>query len=85
MLHSHDIPGHRPDNDRQQLAALGTVPTPAVEPNSDNITVQRAEWDALLSRIAALESRVDDAERVARKTGPRFEALRRRDRLRGGR
>lgn len=44
----------------------------------DTITVQRAEWDALLARI-------DEIERRQRTDTARFQALRRRDKLRGTR
>ena len=74
-----DRPGYRSHDDRAQVAALATSAPPAT------ITVKRAEWDALLARIERLESRADEAERLARGVGPRVKALFRRDRLRGGR
>jgi len=88
-----------PNTDRAQLAILGADPFPAVEApptisevvaeletmTDEVMTVRRAEWDALLARIDRLESRADEAERLARGVGPRVAALFRRDRLRGGR
>jgi hypothetical protein len=81
-----DHPGYRSHDDRAQVAALATSAPPAT------ITVQRAAWDDLLatiarleSRVESLESRADEAERLARGVGPRVKALFRRDRLRGGR
>ena len=74
-----DHPGYRSHDDRAQVAALATSALPST------ITVKRAEWDALLARIERLESRADEAERLARGVGPRVASLFRRDRLRGGR
>jgi len=76
------------NTDRAQLAALGSVPPP--EPTladlvealeampEETITLKRAEWDALLARI-------DEIERRQRTDTARFQALRRRDKLRGKR
>jgi len=74
-------------------AGVGGVPDPLVAfVSSDVVTVQRAAWDATLatiarleSRVGALESRADEAERLARGVGPRVASMFRRDRLRGGR
>jgi hypothetical protein len=81
-----DRPGYRSHDDRAQVAALATSALPST------ITVKRAEWDATLativrleSRVGVLESRADEAERLARGVGPRVASLFRRDRLRGGR
>ena len=41
MLKDHDIPGHRPDNDREQLAALGEA-APATD--KESVTVRPGGW-----------------------------------------
>lgn len=137
----HDRPGHRPNVDRAQVAALGVTDGPTLsamleqfEPvwgedppprpppentdraqvaalgweapkpatikesltvaperdplcdgtSADLVMVKRAEWDAALARIDALEGRVGEVERRGRTDSARFKATRRRDRLRRG-
>lgn len=59
----HDTPGHRPDNDRAQLAVLGSLPTP----EDDEATV-----DALMRRAGAGGVPEDD-ESVEIRTRRRIE------------
>lgn len=85
-------PAEQANTDREQLAALGSVPPPeptipevveALEDmTADTITIKRAAWDALLADIAAMESRVGDLERRQRTDNARAQALRRRERNR---
>ena len=63
----------------------GEDPPPRPPPEAaETITVKRAEWDATLARIDALESRVGEVERTSRAAGARIQATMRRDRLRRG-
>jgi hypothetical protein len=71
-----DRPGYRPDNDRQQLAALARLPGTA--PAAD-------ELDEIRARLEAVEARLADLDRRHRADGARFRATMRRDKLRGRR
>ena len=70
------------NTDRAQLSRLSDSPFMSL---SDVLVVKRAEWDGLLERIAEIEGRVGELDRRSRGDVARFSALRRRDKLRGGR
>ena len=74
------------NTDRAQLSRLSDAPfVPLDSANIRPHSATRAEWDALLERIAEIEGRVGELDRRSRGDVARFSALRRRDKLRGGR